>query len=98
VRLGETAAATPTGNSPAPSISDAMAADTLPEPLEGQATPDAKGRCPHKLQVSLNGACWAASPVNQEKCEEFSGYMYKGLCYVPIFPKWRRPSTATPTK
>jgi serine/threonine protein kinase len=98
VGLGENAASTSTRNSPAPSTQDAMAADSLPEPLEGQATPDAKGRCPHKRQVSLNGACWAASPVEQEKCEEFSGYMYKGLCYVPIFPKGRRPSTATPTK
>jgi hypothetical protein len=98
VGLGETATSTPTGDSPAPSTPEAMAADTPPEPLPGQAAPDAKGRCPHKQQVAINGACWAKTPVNQEQCEIFSGYMYKGMCYVPIFLKGRRPSTATPTK
>jgi hypothetical protein len=36
--------------------------------------------------------------VEQEKCEAVYGTMYKGLCYVPVFPKGRRPSTSTPTK
>jgi serine/threonine protein kinase len=98
VGLGDAAASASAEDSPAPSTPKAMVANTLPVPLEGQATPDAKGRCPHKRQVALNGACWAEAPVGQEQCEVFSGYMYKGLCYVPIFPKGRRPSTATPTK
>jgi hypothetical protein len=98
VGLGQTAAPASTVALPAPSASETMAAETPPEPREGQATPDAKGRCPHKRQVALNGGCWAETPVEQEKCEVFSGYMYKGMCYVPIFPKGRRPSTSTPTE
>jgi serine/threonine protein kinase len=98
VGLGETAMSTSTEESPAPSTPEAMAADTPPEPLPGQATPDAKGRCPHKRQIALNGGCWMSTPVEQEQCEAFSGSMYKGLCYVPVLPNGRRPSTATPTK
>ena len=96
VGLGQTAASASTVDSPPPSTPEAMAADTLPEPLPGQATPDAKGRCPHKRQVTLNGVCWGIIPL--DKCEELSGRMYQGLCYVPVFPTSRRPSTATPTK
>jgi serine/threonine protein kinase len=95
VGLGETAASTSTGDSPAPSTPEAVAAEIPPEPLPGQAAPDARGRCPHKRQVVLNGGCWRKTLVDQ--CEEFSGRMYKGACYVPIFPPGR-PSTATPTK
>ncbi len=95
VGLGETAASTSTGDSPAPSTPEAMATDTPPEPLPGQSAPDARGRCPHKRQVALNGGCWRKTPA--EQCEEFSGRMYKGACYVPIFAPGR-PSTATPTK
>jgi hypothetical protein len=97
VGLGQTAASASTGDSPAPSVPEALAADTLPEPLEGQTAPDAKGRCPHKRQVALNGGCWMETPVDLERCEGYSGSMYKGLCYVPVLPKGLRPSTATPT-
>jgi serine/threonine protein kinase len=96
VGLGENAASTSTGGSPTPSTPEVMAAETPPDPLPGQATPDAKGQCPHKRQVILNGGCWRMTPLDQ--CEELSGRMYKGLCYVPVFPSGSRPSTATPTK
>jgi serine/threonine protein kinase len=59
----------------------ALAEDTLPEPLPGQLRPDANGRCPHKRQVALNGVCWV--PLAREECEAFSGQMFKGRCYAP---------------
>jgi hypothetical protein len=96
--LGEAAAATSTEDSPEPSAQEALAADTLPEPQPGQARPDTKGRCSHKLQAALNGGCWVETSLEQEKCEALSGHMYKGLCYVPVFPAGRRPSTTAPSK
>ncbi|WP_052420669.1 hypothetical protein [Hyalangium minutum] len=83
--LGETAAsAAPTAHPP--SSSQPVSADTLPEPYEGQAQPDKKGRCPHPRQVVLNGACWIRMGVSREECDAWlTGHMYQGACYVPIF-------------
>jgi hypothetical protein len=52
--LGEDAASASTAASLTPSVPGVQAEDTLPEPLPGQARPDAKGRCPHPRQVPLN--------------------------------------------
>jgi eukaryotic-like serine/threonine-protein kinase len=97
VGLGEAAASTAPTDPPKPSASEAMAADSAPEPLPGQTLPDKKGRCPHKQQVILNGGCWRRIEVNGEECETFSGHMYKGACYVPILTsRSGRPSTSSP--
>ncbi len=91
--LGEAAASVAPGDSPALSSSEVPAEDTLPEPLPGQTRPDAKGRCPHKHQVAINGGCWVA--LEPEKCEALNRNLYKGACYVPVIPPGR-PSTSTP--
>lgn len=83
--LGEEAASVAPSSEP-PSTSQSVAADTLPEPAEGQAQPDKKGRCPHPRQVILNGACWARMTVNREECDALPGSMYQGVCYAPVFP------------
>jgi hypothetical protein len=97
VGLGEAAASTAPPGPSLPSASEPLAQDTPPEPFEGQAQPDKKGRCPHPLQVILNGSCWARMELNSEKCEVGGGKMYQGGCYVPILrPGSKRPNTSNP--
>ena len=97
VGLGEAAASsTPPGPS-LPSASEPLAQDTPPEPFDGQAQPDKKGRCPHPQQVILNSSCWRRMQVNSEECELSGGQIYQGACYVPIMrPGSRRPNTSNP--
>jgi serine/threonine protein kinase len=96
--LGEAASTTSVEDSPPVFIQDGMAEDPLPEPVEGQATPDAKGRCPRKGQVALNDGCWGPVNVDREKCEDLSGQMFKGICYVPVLPPGRRQPTSHPSR
>ncbi len=70
---------------------EVVAEDPLPEPLPGQMRPDAKGRCPHKQLVALNGGCWVK--LDRERCEALSGHVYQGACYVPIVPPERQPTS-----
>jgi hypothetical protein len=92
--LGEAASAS---LEQAPSLGSARAvAESLPEPSEGQAQPDKKGRCPHPQQVVLNGACWVRMKASREECDAIGyGQMYQQACYVPVYPgKQGRPSTS----
>ncbi|MBN1208662.1 MAG: serine/threonine protein kinase [Myxococcaceae bacterium] len=96
--LGDEAATASSVTSPTPSSPGTLAEDALPEPLPGQTRPDAKGRCPHKRQVSLNGGCWVVAPFDREGCEalKFSGhdgYMFKGACYMPVLLRARQPTS-----
>jgi hypothetical protein len=95
--LGEAASTASTEEAPPLFFQEGMAEYPLPEPVEGQATPDAKGRCPRKGQVSLNEGCWAPLKVEREACETANGQMYKDRCYVPVFPPGRRQPTSHPT-
>jgi serine/threonine protein kinase len=94
VGLGEAAASASTRDAPEALGPKVMAQDTLPEPQPGQARPDAKGRCPRKRQVALNGACWGKLSEGQEGCADINGRMYKGACYVPIIPPGRAPTSS----
>jgi serine/threonine protein kinase len=71
-----------------------MAEETLPEPQSGQTRPDAKGQCPRKRQVALNGGCWMTVSADQEECMELRGQLYKGTCYLPYVPPRRRPTSS----
>jgi hypothetical protein len=96
VGLGEAVVSASKMDDPEPSRREALAQDTLPEPLPGQTRPDAKGRCPHKRQVALNGGCWVGwADTEREKCEALhhNGYMYKNTCYVPVIPPGRPPTS-----
>lgn len=84
--LGEAASPDSPAVSPDSSEPRALAEETPPEPLPGQLRPDAKGRCPHKRHVALNGACWVP-----EDCSVFGGQIFKGRCYVPAMPSARKP-------
>jgi predicted Ser/Thr protein kinase len=94
VGLGEAVVCASTTGAPEPSRREVLADDTLPEPVPGQLRPNAKGRCPHKQQVALNGGCWVAAEWDREKCEAVNnGFMYKNTCYVPVLPPSRSPTS-----
>jgi hypothetical protein len=71
----------------------ATVAEELPKLLPGQLKPDAKGRCRQGLHA-INGGCWMK--VGLEECREdgFAYFIYKGTCYLPVFPRARQPSSA----
>jgi hypothetical protein len=94
--LGEAAAATALEQAPAASLHAKLAKEPLPEPQPGQTRTNAKGRCPHKGQTALNKGCWLETSLDREGCAQLNGQMYKGLCYVPIIPPGR-PPTSSPT-
>ena len=94
VGLGGAAASASTEEGPKPPGPQAMAEDTPPEPQPGQTRPDAKGRCPRKRHVSLNGGCWVTSAHKGEACEEIRGHIYKGACYQPVIRPGRSPTSS----
>jgi serine/threonine protein kinase len=96
--LGEVTAATSMEQRPSASLQEKVAGEPLPEPLPGQTRPDAKGRCPLKRQVALNGGCWAETSWDREECVELGGQMFKGTCYVPSIPPGRRPTSSPKSK
>ncbi|WP_224240335.1 serine/threonine-protein kinase [Hyalangium gracile] len=96
--LGEAVSSASTAQAPEPSAPAPLAEDSLPEPQPGQLRPDARGRCPRKAQVVLNGACWVPFDAAREQCESLggNGKLFKGRCYVPVLTP-ERPSTSQPT-
>jgi serine/threonine protein kinase len=62
------------------------------QPLPGQLTPDAKGRC-RKKQIPINGGCWVKVDFTADECPG-TGYVHQGECYVPIFVPGRQPTSA----
>jgi serine/threonine protein kinase len=71
-----------------------------PPPENRQARPDAKGRCPGRKQVVINGGCWAEIPLmNAEECTE-NGYMLlEGKCFAPANePPRKTVPTSNPPK
>jgi hypothetical protein len=94
VGLGDAVSAASTATSPERATREMLAEEALPEPRPGQARPDAKGQCPRKQHVALNGGCWMPLKEGSTKCEDLSGDMLEGTCFVPIFPPGRRPASS----
>jgi eukaryotic-like serine/threonine-protein kinase len=96
--LGEATSTSTTAQAPEPTVHAPLADDSLPEPQSGQMRPDAKGRCPRKHQVALNGACWVPLDLAREQCESLgsNGKLFKGRCYVPALSP-DHPATSHPT-
>jgi hypothetical protein len=78
-----------------------IAQDSPPVPRPGQTQPDAKGRCPARSHVAINGGCWVdATPLmTGEECTK-SGYaLLKGKCYAPALePPQKVVPTSSPGK
>jgi serine/threonine protein kinase len=94
VGLGDAVASASPENSPKPLGPKVIAEEMPPDPQPGQTRPDAKGRCPRRQQVSLNGGCWIGLSVEQEECAVLHGQLYKGTCFVPFIPPGRRPTSS----
>jgi hypothetical protein len=92
--LGQTAVAASPVEAAERSWPEALAEEAPPEPVPGQLRPDAKGRCPRKQQVALNGGCWAQPPFEREECEATGGTVFKRTCYLPIVPPQRSPTSS----
>ncbi|SEM35615.1 Protein kinase domain-containing protein [Stigmatella aurantiaca] len=94
VGLGDAASRMPPVESPDASVPEMMSMGTLPPPRPGQATPDAKGRCPRQGQLALNGGCWIRLSLEREDCEG-SGYVFTNQCYGPVLsnPQRRQPTS-----
>ena len=69
-----------------------VALDVPPPPQPGQLKPDANGRC-RKGLIAINGGCWLKASVDLEICAG-NGYVYRGSCYMPMFPPTREPTSA----
>ena len=94
VALGDSALTAPAAATPAPTAWTTLAAEMPPKPFPGQRRPDAKGRCPGKAQVLINGGCWIKAPEAPENCDPDS-VVYKGACYTPVI-RLPRPATSNP--
>jgi serine/threonine protein kinase len=92
VAVGDSALTAPVAPSQAPSVMTSIALEVPPKPLPGQRRPDANGRCPSKLQVAMNGACWLRMVADTKECDQDS-YAYKGACYFPVFLPTRVPTS-----
>jgi serine/threonine-protein kinase len=95
VSLGDAALTEPIAARQATSTWSPMGLVLPLKPLPGQVRPDVSGRCPSRHQVPINGGCWKKTAEASEDCDD-SSYVYKGACYVPMYPP-PRPPTSGPT-
>ena len=66
----------------------------LPEqPFSNQIKPDARGRCPKKQHIAINGGCWLKLDSDSEDCED-NGFVYQGGCYLPARTSRKVPTSA----
>jgi serine/threonine-protein kinase len=93
VAVGDTASPVSVTSAHAPSAGTSIALDMPSKPLPRQSRPDANGRCPRDVEVSINGGCWMKLDVKLASCKD--GYIYKGGCYAPAYPP-PRPATSSP--
>lgn len=91
VSLGDTSVTSAESPEKAPS-KKAVALEVPPQPQPGQLKPDSNGRC-RKGLIAINGGCWLKASVDLEICPG-NGYVYRGSCYVPMFPPTREPTSA----
>jgi hypothetical protein len=92
VGLGGSASEAPVVPVQEPSEQEAIGQEPLPEPRPGQLRPDAKGQCPGRKQVAINGGCWLELLASgAEECVQSGYVLVKGQCYAPVLEKRRKP-------
>ena len=81
--VGDTSPSEPKDSTRPPPEQEPIAQQPPPEPHNRQARPDAKGRCPGRKQVVINGGCWAEIPsMSAEECTENGQVFLNGKCYA----------------
>jgi len=96
--IGDSTTIDPRASKPRPSEQEPLAQEAPPAPRPGQARPDAKGRCPVRKQIPINGGCWLEfTSMTAEECTQ-SGYEpFRGKCYGPAHaPPPKTPPTSEP--
>jgi serine/threonine-protein kinase len=90
--LGDSVSAAPQASVKESSKQEAIGQELPPKPRPGQIRPDAKGQCPGRKQVPINGGCWveATGPVAEE-CEQNGYVLIKERCYAPALETRREP-------
>ncbi len=96
IAVGDSSLTAPVAPNRAPAMWSALSVDIPPKPFPGQLRPDAKGRCPGKGLITINGGCWSKLPVELKDCDNEASFTYKGACYAPVLSP-PRPSTSEPT-
>ncbi|MFP2912311.1 serine/threonine protein kinase [Pyxidicoccus sp. 3LFB2] len=92
--VGDSALMAPVSPAQVPSAWSTIALELPPKPFPGQRRPDANGRCPGKVQVPIHGGCWIKIAADAKDCDK-DVYVFKGACYLPVFPT-ERPATSSP--
>jgi serine/threonine protein kinase len=102
--VGDASPTSPLASAPPPSKKEPIAQEPPAEPPPAQsrrqARPDKKGRCPGRMQVVIDGACWAENPsMSAEVCAENGYVLLKGKCYGPALEPLQKPlPTSSPAK
>ncbi len=90
--LGDAVSATPRASEQEPSEQEAIGQELPPKPRPGQILPDAKGQCPGRKQIPINGGCWVEQfGSDAEECEQNGYVLFKERCYAPALEKRRKP-------
>jgi hypothetical protein len=96
VDLGELAPAVPLVPMQESSEAKAIGQGQPPKPFPGQFSPDAKGQCPARKQVPINGGCWLEIPASDaEECEQNGSVFFKSRCYAPAMDTRRKPQPSS---
>jgi serine/threonine protein kinase len=90
--LGDSVSAAPRASMQEPSKQKAIEQELPPKPRPGQLRPDAKGQCPGRKQVPINGGCWVEQlATDAEECEQNGYVLIKERCYAPALETRRKP-------
>jgi hypothetical protein len=90
--LGGSVSEAPLASVQEPSEQEAIGQELPPKPRPGQIRPDARGQCPGRKQVPINGGCWVElSGPDAEECEQNGYVLIKGQCYAPALETRRKP-------
>jgi eukaryotic-like serine/threonine-protein kinase len=90
--LGDAVSAAPRASVQEPSKQEVIGQELPPKPRPGQILPDAKGRCPGRKQIPINGGCWVElSGPDAEECEQNGYVLIKERCYAPALETRRKP-------
>jgi hypothetical protein len=90
--LGDTGSTAPEASAQVPSGQQSIAQDPSPKPFLEQLKPDARGHCPEREQVPIQGGCWVEYPAKDAAACEKNGYLFfKDRCYAPAIVRRRKP-------
>jgi len=79
------------------SVTDASGSGNPSRPVPQTPLKDQR-RAPHcvpDVEATINGGCWVEAPSMKPPCKD-PFYEWQGSCYMPSFPRLRRPTSEPP--